>query len=144
MVIFQKQVLPQAIAAAFTQNTLDLLQKMLIFDPEDRITTGNAMMHQYFKVFIFPSFHPHIYLRIHQDDPKPTADVFATPEGKRYQIPYPKRDTRDDDEKTSSSKQQGTQLQPAVPPTVPAHMHPPTMEPPPPKKTRPHQPSLGK
>lgn len=36
--------------STFTENTFDLLQKMLTMDPKERINTATAMDHPYFKV----------------------------------------------------------------------------------------------
>ncbi|TKR81704.1 hypothetical protein L596_015535 [Steinernema carpocapsae] len=63
-----------------------LLQKLLIMDPNRRITAQDSLSDPYFF-----------------EDPKPTDDVFA-----KCEIPYPKRDfiTQDNEEKNASSKLQ--------------------------------------
>lgn len=69
-----------------------LLQKLLIMDPNKRITSEQAMLDPYFT-----------------EEPVPTNDVFAG-----YTIPYPKREflTEDDqDENKASDKRQNHQNQ---------------------------------
>ncbi|KRT83342.1 protein kinase [Oryctes borbonicus] len=68
-----------------------LLQKLLLMDPNKRITSEQAMQDPYF-----------------QEDPKPTQDVFAG-----CTIPYPKREflTDDDQEDKGESKRQAQQQQ---------------------------------
>ncbi|KAI4458186.1 cell division protein kinase [Holotrichia oblita] len=68
-----------------------LLQKLLLMDPNKRITSEQAMQDPYF-----------------QEDPKPTQDVFAG-----CTIPYPKREflTDDDQEDKAESKRQAQQQQ---------------------------------
>lgn len=66
-----------------------LLQKLLLMDPNKRITSEQAMQDPYF-----------------QEDPVPTSDVFAG-----FAIPYPKREflTEDDQEDKSDNKQRQNQ-----------------------------------
>ncbi|KAK0406152.1 hypothetical protein QR680_018397 [Steinernema hermaphroditum] len=76
-----------------------LLQKLLIMDPNKRITAAESLNDPYF-----------------YEDPRPTEDVFA-----RCEIPYPKRDflSSDNDDKNTSSKlqppqQHGMGMEPVV------------------------------
>ncbi|KAG5674868.1 hypothetical protein PVAND_004813 [Polypedilum vanderplanki] len=63
-----------------------LLQKLLLMDPNKRITSEASMQDPYFS-----------------EDPLPTQDVFAG-----FQIPYPKREfLTDDEEDKNDSKRQG-------------------------------------
>jgi cyclin-dependent kinase 8/11 len=63
-----------------------LLQKLLLMDPNKRITSEQAMQDPYFS-----------------EDPLPTQDVFAG-----FAIPYPKREfLTDEEEEKSDSKRQG-------------------------------------
>lgn len=66
-----------------------LLQRLLLMDPNKRITSEQAMQDPYFT-----------------EDPPPTSDVFAG-----YAIPYPKREflTEDDQEDNKSDKRQNQQ-----------------------------------
>lgn len=66
-----------------------LLQRLLLMDPNKRITSEQAMQDPYFT-----------------EDPLPTSDVFAG-----YAIPYPKREflTEDDQEDNKSDKRQNQQ-----------------------------------
>lgn len=66
-----------------------LLQKLLLMDPNKRITSEQAMQDAYF-----------------QEDPVPTSDVFAG-----FAIPYPKREflTEDDQDDKSDNKQRQNQ-----------------------------------
>lgn len=66
-----------------------LLQKLLLMDPNKRITSELAMQDPYFA-----------------EEPIPTSDVFAG-----YTIPYPKREflTEDDQEDNKSDKRQNQQ-----------------------------------
>lgn len=68
-----------------------LLQKLLLMDPNKRITSEQAMQDPYFS-----------------EDPVPTSDVFAG-----CLIPYPKREflTEDDQEDKSDNKQRQNQQQ---------------------------------
>jgi cyclin-dependent kinase 8/11 len=69
-----------------------LLQKLLLMDPNKRITSEQAMQDPYF-----------------QEDPLPTQDVFAG-----CQIPYPKREfltDEDQDEKSDNKRNQQSQNQ---------------------------------
>lgn len=80
-----------------------LLQKLLLMDPNKRITSEQAMQDSYFA-----------------EDPMPTTDVFAG-----FAIPYPKREflTEDDQEEKSDSKQrQNQQQQQNVRVSVPVNM----------------------
>ncbi len=40
------------------ENAIDLLQKMLVYDPEDRITVEQALAHPYLKQLHFPDDEP--------------------------------------------------------------------------------------
>lgn len=66
-----------------------LLQRLLLMDPNKRITSEQAMQDPYFT-----------------EEPLPTSDVFAG-----YTIPYPKREflTEDDQEDNKSDKRQNQQ-----------------------------------
>lgn len=68
-----------------------LLQKLLLMDPNKRITSEQAMQDGYFA-----------------EDPLPTQDVFAG-----CAIPYPKREflTEDDQEEKTDNKRQNQQQQ---------------------------------
>lgn len=68
-----------------------LLQKLLLMDPNKRITSEQAMQDPYFT-----------------EEPVPTSDVFAG-----FAIPYPKREflTEDDQEDKSDNKQRQNQQQ---------------------------------
>lgn len=71
-----------------------LLQKLLLMDPNKRITSEQAMQDSYFA-----------------EDPLPTQDVFAG-----CAIPYPKREflTEDDQEEKNDNKQRQNQQQQTV------------------------------
>ena len=62
-----------------------LLQKLLVMDPDKRITSEQSMQDEYFK-----------------EEPLPTQDVFGS-----YPVPYPNREflTEDDDYLQSSFSQ---------------------------------------
>lgn len=68
-----------------------LLQKLLLMDPNKRITSEHAMQDPYFS-----------------EDPLPTQDVFSG-----CAIPYPKREflTEDDQEEKADNKQRQNQQQ---------------------------------
>lgn len=68
-----------------------LLQKLLLMDPNKRITSEQAMQDPYFT-----------------EDPLPSGDVFAG-----FAIPYPKREflTEDDQEEKTDTKQRQNQQQ---------------------------------
>lgn len=68
-----------------------LLQKLLLMDPNKRITSEQAMQDPYF-----------------QEDPVPTNDVFAG-----FTIPYPKREflTDEEEDKSDNKRQQAQQQQ---------------------------------
>lgn len=70
-----------------------LLQKLLLMDPNKRITSEQAMQDPYFA-----------------EDPQPSTDVFAG-----FAIPYPKREflTEDDQEEKADNKQRQNQQQQA-------------------------------
>jgi cyclin-dependent kinase 8/11 len=55
-----------------TQNAFNLFEKLLIYDPEKRITSKEALLHPYFS-----------------DEPKPSHNVFI--ETKNNEIPIPDR-----------------------------------------------------